>query len=145
MNNAKFLLSKVLLILKYADPEQLAGPTRDQLLPRYERIIAKLVAGKSPTKDWRDTEYDLNALMRGTVDPQRRKLINDELTKKFGSAGIGTTDVALVKKVLKRGSIVGNTEGQRIRDILSDLPGGLMNNAEETKLSAMYSKWEQGK
>jgi hypothetical protein len=145
MSRAAFLRHKVTLILKNADPEQLAGPSRDQMVPRYERIIAKLVKEKAATRDWRNVEYDLNVQMRATVDAKKRKLINDELTAKFGSMAIGTSDETIVKTVLKRGSISTNAEGQRIRDLLSDLPEELMSDEDETKLSSIYAKWEQGK
>ena len=143
MNYSAFLRHKVQLVEEHAGPD-LMPDDRKKLVRRYERIVANLVAEKAPTNHWRDIEYDLNVMIRATVDAKKRKVINDELTAKFGSAAIGTSDEAIVKKVLKRGSIETNAEGLRIRDLLSDVPEELMSDDEETKLSAIFARWEQG-
>ena len=86
----------------------------------------------------------MNVQMRAGVDAKKCKLINDELTAKFGAAAVGLSDEAMVKKVLKHGSIATNAEGQRIRDLISDLPEELMSAQDEKKLAALYGTWEQG-
>src|SRR5687768_7749406 len=107
MNNAAFLRHKVKLVVEHAGPD-LMPEDRKKLVRQYERGIAILLKEKAPTKHWKDVEHDLNVMIRATVDPKNRKLINDELRKKFRQTDIGSSDETIAKRVLKRGSIVGN-------------------------------------
>src|SRR5262245_37152997 len=110
MNYAEFLRHKVARVVKLAGVG-LIPCDRERLVPRYERIIEQLVRERSSTRVWKDIEHDLNVMIRATVGPKERKLMNDELIEKFGRTDIGSSDETIAKRVLKRGSIVGN-EGQ---------------------------------
>jgi hypothetical protein len=87
-----------------------------------------------------DESLDETARWYGTVD---WKTVEETLQKKFGWSRRGSRTETVIRRVLKRGRIRGETEGRCVRDFVADQSNeDAIGKEDYTKLALLLDTWE---
>jgi hypothetical protein len=87
-----------------------------------------------------DELLDAAARWYGTVD---WKAVEETLQKEFGWSGPGNRTETVIRRVLKRGRIRGETEGRRVRDFVADQSNeDAIGKEDYAKLALLLDTWE---
>ena len=144
MNQPEFLRHKLKLIAANGAFGDEKG-ARD-FAAHWESAIA------DPQGPYKTIEEELNVALRMAVYPKaKRDAIKKELTDKFGSHALGTSNEQVVKNVLKRGKIATEDEFYVIKELVSsfvDMEGeddDDITEEQRSKLGGIMTDYEQGK
>jgi hypothetical protein len=143
MNRPEFLRHKLKLIAENGAFGDEKG-ARD-FAARWESQIAN--PSSDVANSYRTVEEELNNVLRMAVFPSaKRKTIKEELTKKFGTYSLGTSNEQVMKKVLKRGKIENEDEFYVVKELVSFIADDDdVTPEQQLKLDKIMTDYEQGK